>query len=134
MPSLPLRKPNTAEYSTTLRVYVDTSVIGGCFDDEFQEASERLLDHARSGRVKLLVSYLAVKELRRAPPHVQDLFDQLPPESIENVEESHKAEELAEAYIKQGAIGRRTSQTPRTSLWPHCPMRMCLQAGTSSTS
>jgi hypothetical protein len=30
-----------------LRVYCDTSVFGGCFDEEFSEASLQLFDHFR---------------------------------------------------------------------------------------
>lgn len=39
-----------------LRVYVDTSVIGGCLDDEFADESQRLLDRARAGEILLVVS------------------------------------------------------------------------------
>lgn len=39
-----------AAKSTVLRVYLDTSVIGGCFDDEFEVWSNALLRDFRSGR------------------------------------------------------------------------------------
>ena len=32
---------------TPLRVYTDSSVIGGCFDEEFAEHSVRLIERAR---------------------------------------------------------------------------------------
>lgn len=38
-----------------LRVYVDTSVIGGCLDVEFAEHSRKLMDRARAGEVLLVV-------------------------------------------------------------------------------
>lgn len=34
-----------------LRIYVDTSVIGGCLDVEFEEPSRALLDLARNGSI-----------------------------------------------------------------------------------
>ena len=39
-----------------LRVYVDTSVIGGCLDKEFANESRMLFDRARSGEVELVIS------------------------------------------------------------------------------
>lgn len=36
-----------------LRVYADTSVFGGCFDDEFAEASRTFFDQVKSGRFVL---------------------------------------------------------------------------------
>ena len=33
------------------RVYVDTSVIGGCLDEEFADPSRQLLDWAREGKI-----------------------------------------------------------------------------------
>ena len=51
----------------TLRIYVDTSVIGGCLDTAFAAASNALLDMARQGRILLLLSDLLATELSRAP-------------------------------------------------------------------
>jgi len=42
-----------------LRVYADTSVIGGCFDDEFRDDSLRFIDSVRGGRHLLLLSVTA---------------------------------------------------------------------------
>ena len=39
-----------------LRVYLDTSVIGGCFDEEFEEWSEALMNDFRNGRYLAVVS------------------------------------------------------------------------------
>lgn len=55
----------------TMRVYIDTSVIGGCFDKEFEAGSLRVFDLARQGRLVLLVSEVAVSELQGAPEHVK---------------------------------------------------------------
>ena len=50
-----------------MRVYVDTSVVGGCLDEEFSEESQALLDLARHGKLVLLVSDLLLEELGKAP-------------------------------------------------------------------
>ncbi len=52
------------------RIYVDTSVIGGCRDPEFAEESLALLETARFGRVVLLLSDLLFQELEDAPAAV----------------------------------------------------------------
>jgi hypothetical protein len=35
------------------RVYIDTSVIGGCFDEEFEEWSNLLMEEIKAGAVSL---------------------------------------------------------------------------------
>ena len=61
-----------------LRVYADTSVFGGCFDAEFAAESKRFLDLVRTGRVKLLVSEVVVREVSKAPARVVELLRSLP--------------------------------------------------------
>lgn len=53
-----------------LRVYVDTSVFGGCFDAQFAEESTRFFDLVRAGRIVVLVSQVVVDELSEAPPRL----------------------------------------------------------------
>jgi len=50
-----------------LRVYIDTSVIGGCLDEEFKEASEKLIEKSKQGEMIAVVSELTELELRLAP-------------------------------------------------------------------
>ncbi|MEK7334007.1 MAG: PIN domain protein, partial [Candidatus Binatota bacterium] len=45
------------------RVYIDTSVIGGCFDEEFSVWSSVLFDEFRSGHKIAVVSDLTLREL-----------------------------------------------------------------------
>ena len=54
-----------------LRVYCDTSVIGGCLDPEFAEHSLRFVEEVKAGRIVLLISELLVRELTDAPPAVR---------------------------------------------------------------
>jgi len=53
-----------------LRVYLDTSVIGGCFDPEFKEWSEALMDDFRSIRYLTVISNVVEKEIEVAPEFV----------------------------------------------------------------
>jgi hypothetical protein len=50
------------------RAYIDTSVVGGCLDEEFSDASNALMELAKRGAVMLLVSSLLIDELVDAPP------------------------------------------------------------------
>lgn len=49
------------------RVYIDTSVIGGCFDDEFREWSNLLMDEFGIGKKIAVVSDITYREIELAP-------------------------------------------------------------------
>jgi predicted nucleic acid-binding protein len=90
-----------------LRVYVDTSVIGGCLDKEFELPSRRLFARFRAGDFVLVLSDVTVTELGNAPSAVRDVLRQLPVESIERWPLTPEAERLAETYLEQGVIPKR---------------------------
>jgi hypothetical protein len=92
-----------------LRVYCDTSVFGGCFDEGFSEASIRLFDLVRKGDLILLVSGVTLDELAGAPPRVWELFESLPQENWERVEPSPAIRELRDAYLAAGVVGPASS-------------------------
>jgi hypothetical protein len=89
-----------------LRIYVDTSVLGGCLDEPFADESDALLAMVRRGEAVLLVSPLLAAELRRAPPEVQQVFDSLPIESLEDVPLSEESERLRDCYLAAGVLGQ----------------------------
>ena len=88
-----------------LRVYVDTSVIGGCEDEEFRGPSRRLMERAERGEVTLVVSAVIAGELRAAPPPVRQVLRSIDPEHLERVEVTRAVKNLANAYIESGALG-----------------------------
>jgi len=87
-----------------LRIYIDTSVIGGCLDDEFKDASMQLINKSRDGQIILVISDLTELELTDAPQEIQDIFDEIPEECIENAELSQEALSLVGKYISEGVI------------------------------
>lgn len=89
------------------RVYIDTSVIGGCFDEEFAVWSLKLFDDFRAGNKTAVVSDLTRRELEGAPKNVKNILLSLPGGSVENVFLSDEAEELASHYLKNGVIGKK---------------------------
>jgi hypothetical protein len=89
------------------RIYTDTSVMGGCEDDEFREPSRRLLEAFVGGDLTLVLSELTLRELDTAPEGVRMVLGRVPQAHIEPLSLSLEAEELAAAYIEDGAIGAR---------------------------
>jgi predicted nucleic acid-binding protein len=87
------------------RIYADTSVLGGCEDEEFREASRRLVDAFVAGDLFLVLSELTVRELEFAPEAVVRSLAQVPEAHIELISVSAEAEELATWYVREGAIG-----------------------------
>jgi hypothetical protein len=89
------------------RVYTDTSVLGGCEDDEFREPSLRLLETFQLGKMILVLSELTVRELEAAPSGVRIALGRVPAAHVETLALSPEAEALAAAYIEDGAIAAR---------------------------
>ena len=88
-----------------LRIYIDTSVVGGCIDAEFQIASQQLINRFKLGEMIAVVSELTELELEGAPQVVQDILTEIPERYIENVELTEEAVRLAQKYISEGVIG-----------------------------
>lgn len=90
------------------RIYVDTSVIGGCFDAQFLPSSRMLLDHARAGDLILLVSDMVLAELEHAPEEVRGTLQSLPSAYVEYWPITHEMEALHRAYLAAGVVGPRS--------------------------
>jgi hypothetical protein len=89
-----------------LRIYVDTSVIGGCFDKEFAEWSIALMEDFRDRRFQCVVSDVTAAEVAMAPDTIQDLFEELLSRS-ERLEVTRSALELLSAYESHAILGPR---------------------------
>ena len=88
------------------RLYIDTSVFGGYFDDEFAEFTKPLFEKISNGNFKLLFSTATQDELENAPPQVRDLVTHLKTEFTEFIEETEEAVNLALAYIAEKVVGQ----------------------------
>ena len=87
------------------RIYTDTSVIGGCLDVEFEDASRQLLDMFKTGEAILVLSDLTLLELQGAPASVRAVLEEVPEVHREYVELTEEAALLAQRYIDAGVIG-----------------------------
>lgn len=88
-----------------LHVYLDTSAVGGCEDDEFREASLALLAKASTGRIRLMVSDLLLSELAGAPEAVRMRLEQIDGSRVISVVTDEEAEELARRYLAANVVG-----------------------------
>jgi hypothetical protein len=86
------------------RIYTDTSVLGGCEDDEFAEHSIRLMEGFVRGDRVLVLSSLTVQELTGAPAGVRRRLAAVPEAHIETLPLDAEAAELAEAYLAAGVL------------------------------
>ncbi|HAM54893.1 MAG: PIN domain protein [Candidatus Rokubacteria bacterium GWC2_70_24] len=89
------------------RIYADTSALGGCEDEEFREPSLRLLEAFVRGELTLVLSELTLRELDVAPTEVRRHVASVPEAHVEALSVSSEAEELAAAYIADGAVRER---------------------------
>ena len=88
-----------------LRVYVDTSVVGGCLDSDYQAESCALFEMVRRGKLTVIVSALLADELKLAPPRVQAILIGLPLEGVEALAVDVEALALRDAYLAAGVVG-----------------------------
>ena len=88
-----------------LRVYADTSVFGGCFDEEFAADSSRFFDEVRSGRFALVTSGVLLRELGAAPERVRRVLADVPREHVEGLPDTDEIRELRDAYLAAGVVG-----------------------------
>ena len=95
------------------RLYFDTSVFGGVFDEEFEEISLILFEKVRLGQIICVYSDLSVSELSNAPENVRNHFNNLPKEHLEFVEVSEEAFQLAQKYLEEKVVGKTSAEDCR---------------------
>ncbi len=88
-----------------MRIYIDTSVVGGVFDDEFRQASGSFFAKVSSGEVVIVVSRLLRDELVLAPKQVRDYLDGFTGSMIEEVIVPEEALDLADLYVAEKVVG-----------------------------
>jgi len=87
-----------------MRFYLDTSVFGGFFGEEFEADTQRLFAEIGNGRFSVVISELTAQELLEAPDVVRNLIARVPSTSLSIVPVSDEALALAEHYVQDGAL------------------------------
>lgn len=86
------------------RVYVDTSVLGGCFDEEFAPWSDGLMKDFRLGNFEAVTSDVVAAEVEPAPEDAQLKYAELKKYGALVVEVTSEVLELADAYEGRGVL------------------------------
>ncbi len=95
------------------RIYIDTSVVGGYFDEEFKEATHELFKRFENNEIKFVVSNLLDLELIGAPIKVRELLNKFPVENFERIEMTDEAIILADTYIAEKVVGKTSLEDCR---------------------
>lgn len=86
-------------------VYVATSVIGGCEDEEFSEDTLRRWRCFHDGGFVQVLSEHTLRELGSAPLEVRKRVEEIPKENQIVLPDSDEADSLAQAYLDHGIVG-----------------------------
>jgi len=90
-----------------MRVYADTSVFGGVFDEEFEAASLAFFEKVRKGGFILVTSAIVQREVALSPPAVQNFFSELLP-LAELAESSEEVISLQADYVRFGVVTEKS--------------------------
>jgi predicted nucleic acid-binding protein len=93
-----------------LVLYLDTSVIGGYYDIEFEKETKPLFEHIRKGVFDMLYSNITEDELLHAPLPVKELLKNIPERHKRKVELTEEATMLADCYIKEKVVGKTSRE------------------------
>jgi len=88
------------------RLYIDTSVFGGFFDEEFSEFTRPLIERFQKGEFNLLFSTVTQDELSTAPANIKGLVTSIKVENTEFIETTEEAVDLATQYILEKVVGQ----------------------------
>ena len=95
------------------RIYIDTSVVGGYFDKEFEEATMALFQRLERGEIVFVVSDLLDLELINAPERVRELLHRYSADKFVRIELTEEAIRLADSYIAEGVVGKTSLEDCR---------------------
>ncbi|MEP7252459.1 MAG: type II toxin-antitoxin system VapC family toxin [Ginsengibacter sp.] len=88
------------------RIYIDTSVFGGYFDDEFASHTIPLFERLKKNDFTLLFSAVTQDELENAPNRIKDFVKKIKTADTEFLDATDEAIDLANAYIAEKVVGQ----------------------------
>jgi len=86
------------------RIYIDTSVIGGYYDVEFEMATRQLFRRILDREYDVYFSEINDAELMNAPQQVKEVKDLIPCDCFHYIGMSDEAKALALLYIKENVL------------------------------
>lgn len=88
------------------RIYIDTSIVGGYFDVEFEFETKLLFERLEKKEVIFVISDLMEIELEQAPDKVKNLLYNFSNDSFERVNLTKEAQELGQLYVNEKVVGQ----------------------------
>jgi predicted nucleic acid-binding protein len=91
-----------------MRLYLDTSVIGGYYDPEFSEWTKPLIEDILNQKHIAIISDITIMEIIDAPRNVNQLLEKLIKSSSEMITSNEQTDKLASHYLQEGALSRKS--------------------------
>jgi predicted nucleic acid-binding protein len=85
-----------------ISLYLDTSVVGGYYDKEFEHDTRLLFQNIKDGKYVAFISSLTLEELEAAPEKVRKLLNDLKYQPIKTTPE---CQDLANEYLTENVVG-----------------------------
>ncbi|MBN1926761.1 MAG: hypothetical protein JW798_13080 [Prolixibacteraceae bacterium] len=95
------------------RIYIDTSVVGGYFDEEFCDATQGLFKRLENNEIIFVISDLLDLELTAAPQNVRKLLHKYSSDKFERIQLTEEAMKLADRYISEKVVGKTSLEDCR---------------------
>jgi predicted nucleic acid-binding protein len=95
------------------RIYIDTSIVGGFFDTEFEKETKLLFKQLENKEIIFVISEVLTSELENAPEWVKTLLDNYSDDYFEKVPLTDEARELADKYIAENVVGKTSLEDCR---------------------
>jgi len=87
------------------RIYVDSSAVGGAFNQRFARETKPFWDAVLKCEIMIITSDVLKDELDGAPKIVRDFVGSLPESQIERVVSTEESDALAAKYIAEKVVG-----------------------------
>ena len=92
-----------------MRIYADTSVFGGVFDEEFAEATKKFFSEIDSGRFTIVTSAIVEAEIEPAPQKIREFFARY--EAVAEIAQvTHEMLLLQQQYINSGIVTPKSAE------------------------
>lgn len=92
-----------------MRIYADTSVFGGIFDEEFCEPTKQFFSEIDAGRFIIVTSAIVEAEIEPAPKKIRDFFTRYMAVA-EIAEINREMLTLRQHYISAGVVTPKSSE------------------------
>ncbi|MCC5927076.1 MAG: PIN domain-containing protein [Bacteroidetes bacterium] len=87
-------------------IYVDTSVFGGLFDEEFAVWSKLFFQYVLQSDIKIIISDITIGELENAPIKIRRFVENLPEHNLTFILLDSEAMQLGSKYIHENVVGK----------------------------